>query len=30
VILGSRGRHLLTFNDHGHLQAEDPGLVTYR
>jgi broad specificity phosphatase PhoE len=30
VILGSRGRHLLTFNEHGHLQADDTGLVTYR
>lgn len=30
VILGSRGRHLLTFNEHGHLQAEESALVTYR
>jgi broad specificity phosphatase PhoE len=30
VILGSRGRHLLTFNEHGHLQAAAPDLVTYR
>jgi broad specificity phosphatase PhoE len=30
VILGSRGRHLLTFNEHGHLQQGQPELVTYR
>jgi broad specificity phosphatase PhoE len=30
VILGSRGKHLLTFNEHGHLQQAGPELVTYR
>ncbi len=30
VILGSRGRHLLAFNEHGHLQQSDPEHVTYR
>jgi broad specificity phosphatase PhoE len=30
VILGSRGRHLLTFNEHGHLQQVGAELVTYR
>ena len=30
VILGSRGRHLLAFNEHGHLQQAGPDHVTYR
>lgn len=30
VILGSRGRHLLTFNEHGHLQQAGAEFVTYR
>jgi broad specificity phosphatase PhoE len=30
VILGSRGRHLLTFNEHGHLQQAGTDVVTYR
>lgn len=30
VILGSRGRHLLAFNEHGHLQQAGPEFVTYR
>jgi broad specificity phosphatase PhoE len=30
VILGSRGRHLLTFNEHGHLQQAGTHVVTYR
>lgn len=30
VILGSRGKHLLTFNEHGHLQQAGAELVTYR
>ena len=30
VILGSRGRHLLTFNEHGHLQQAGGHVVTYR
>ncbi|HSP38205.1 MAG TPA: histidine phosphatase family protein [Frankiaceae bacterium] len=30
VILGSRGRHLLTFNEHGHLQQAGLDVVTYR
>lgn len=30
VILGSRAKHLLTFNEHGHLQQVGAELVTYR
>jgi broad specificity phosphatase PhoE len=30
VILGSRGKHLLTFNEHGHLHTAGPETVTYR
>jgi broad specificity phosphatase PhoE len=30
VILGSRANHLLTFNEHGHLQQVGAELVTYR
>jgi broad specificity phosphatase PhoE len=30
VILGARGRHLLTFNEHGHLHQAGAELVTYR
>lgn len=30
VILGSRAKHLLTFNEHGHLQQTGAEMVTYR
>lgn len=30
VISGSRGLHLLTFNEHGHFEAGEERLVTYR
>ena len=30
LILGSRGIHLLTFNEHSHLEQAGAGYVTYR
>lgn len=30
LLLGRQGTSLLSFNDHGHLAAADPSLVTYR
>ncbi|MGZ4536497.1 MAG: histidine phosphatase family protein [Nocardioidaceae bacterium] len=30
VVVGRRGATLVSFNDHGHLEAEDPSLITYR
>jgi broad specificity phosphatase PhoE len=30
VVVGGRGLTLVSFNDHGHLEAADGGLVTYR
>lgn len=30
IISGSRGLHLLTFNEHGHLESGEGRLVTYR
>jgi broad specificity phosphatase PhoE len=30
VVVGRRGRTLVSFNDHGHLEDADPALLTYR
>lgn len=30
VVVGRRGTSLVSFNDHSHLEAAEPGLVTYR
>ena len=30
VVVGRRGATLVSFNDHGHLEADDPALITYR
>ena len=30
LVNGSRGTTLVSFNDHGHLEVVDPGLLTYR
>ncbi len=30
VVVGRRGTTLVSFNDHGHLEGPDGGLLTYR
>jgi broad specificity phosphatase PhoE len=30
VVVGRRGATLVSFNDHSHLEATDPALITYR
>jgi broad specificity phosphatase PhoE len=30
VVVGRRGRTLVSFNDHGHLEDADSALLTYR
>ena len=30
IVVGSRGRTLVSLNDHSHLEAAEPGLITYR
>lgn len=30
ITIGARGRTLISYNDHGHLEEADPSLVTYR
>ena len=30
LVVGSRGTTLVSFNDHGHLEVVEPGLLTYR